>query len=344
VQAKPITIVGGGLAGLTLGIGLRRLNVPVRLWEAGQYPRHRVCGEFVNGRGLQVLERLGLFELFRDAGAVFSRTARLFMRDAASPARLLEPPALCLSRFTMDELLARQFSVLGGELRQNSRWSEESDREGVVVASGRIAKSVQGGWRWFGVKVHARGVPLETDLEMHATANGYVGLCHLPGDEVNVCGLFRTGPKIPAASPIKLLTGNAGSELERRLANARFDERSFCSIAGLSLQPRSAAAQRGCRLGDALSMIPPVTGNGMSMAFEAAAIALGPLESYARGNSDWQTTQKTIARECDAAFRQRLFWARWLHLFMFHPVSRGRLGALVLNCDWAWHQVFSRTR
>jgi 2-polyprenyl-6-methoxyphenol hydroxylase-like FAD-dependent oxidoreductase len=50
-STKPITIVGGGLAGLTLGIGLRRRGVPAALWEAGHYPRHRVCGEFICGRG-----------------------------------------------------------------------------------------------------------------------------------------------------------------------------------------------------------------------------------------------------------------------------------------------------
>ena len=46
-----LTIVGGGLAGLTLGIGLRQRGVPVTVYEAGRYPRHRVCGEFISGRG-----------------------------------------------------------------------------------------------------------------------------------------------------------------------------------------------------------------------------------------------------------------------------------------------------
>ena len=47
------------------------------------------------------------------------------------------------------------------------------------------------GWRWFGLKVHARNVPLAAVLEMHVLPKGYVGLCRLKEGEVNVCGLFR---------------------------------------------------------------------------------------------------------------------------------------------------------
>ena len=38
---KPITIIGGGLAGLTLGILLRREKCPVTVHEAGSYPNIR---------------------------------------------------------------------------------------------------------------------------------------------------------------------------------------------------------------------------------------------------------------------------------------------------------------
>src|SRR5664280_3618446 len=76
--SKPVTIVGGGLAGLALGIGLRQRGVPVTVWEAGRYPRHRVCGEFICGRGQETLARLGLRDWLERAGAVGADTAAFF--------------------------------------------------------------------------------------------------------------------------------------------------------------------------------------------------------------------------------------------------------------------------
>src|SRR5207247_6132842 len=99
---KPITIIGGGLAGLTLGIGLRQRGIPVTVWEAGSYPRHRVCGEFISGCGQEALVRLGLLQAFVQAGAVSACSAAFFSAKGSSPVRPLPAPALCLSRFTMD--------------------------------------------------------------------------------------------------------------------------------------------------------------------------------------------------------------------------------------------------
>src|SRR4051812_14063636 len=71
---KPITIIGGGLAGPALGIGLRPRSIPVTVWEAGHYPRHRVCCEFISGCGHETLARLGLRERLLEAGAIPART------------------------------------------------------------------------------------------------------------------------------------------------------------------------------------------------------------------------------------------------------------------------------
>jgi 2-polyprenyl-6-methoxyphenol hydroxylase-like FAD-dependent oxidoreductase len=343
---KPITIVGGGLAGLTLGIGLRQAGIPVTVWEAGHYPRHRVCGEFISGRGQDVLARLGLRESFAQAGSVLARTAAFYVGGAGSPVRPLPTPALCLSRYAMDALLAGCFRQSGGELRENARWREEDFGEGVVRANGRRRQPGADGSRWFGLKVHARNVPLAADLEMHGSRTGYVGFCRLPGGEVNVCGLFRKpAGKSDGPQPWKdLLRGEPGTPLRERFAGAALDEGSFCSVAGFSLRPHRAAAQPECCIGDALTMIPPVTGNGMSMAFEAAGIAIGPLAAYSRGESSWDQARQNVAAACDHAFARRLAWARWLQWMMFTPLLRGRSGSVLLHSEWLWHNMFTRTR
>ena len=345
-MTKPVQIVGGGLAGLTLGIGLRQRNVPVTICEAGQYPRHRVCGEFISGAGLQTLARLGLRQPLEEAGAVPARTAAFF--DPANGTRPLElpEPALCLSRFTLDHLLAREFRRLGGELNESSRVEIPAGTEGIVRATGRRAQPEEGGFRWFGLKAHARGVTLSADLEMHVSTHGYIGLCRIEGGAVNVCGLFRRGENRESEkqNPREWLRGSPGSPLHQRLARAEFDETSLCSVAGLSLRPQRALEHDECCVGDAVTMIPPITGNGMSMAFESAELAIGPLVAWSRGEVSWAAASRNVARACDAAFARRLRWARWLQTCLFTPALQRPLLILAGRSSWFWRWCFNHTR
>ena len=184
------------------------------------------------------------------------------------------------------------------------------------------------------------------DLEMHVLEDGYVGLCRLKGDLVNVCGLFRrpAGAGQPVPPWQKLLSGPAGTGLHQRMAGAVFDEDSFCSVAGLALRPRLASESARCCIGDALTMTPPVTGNGMSMAFESAEIASEPLAAFSRDELGWDSAQQVVARACDERFGRRLAWAKWLQWIMFAPAFRGRLGSLALKSDLLWRLMLARTR
>jgi 2-polyprenyl-6-methoxyphenol hydroxylase-like FAD-dependent oxidoreductase len=343
---KPITIVGGGLAGLTLGIGLRQRGIPVTVWEAGHYPRHRVCGEFISGRGQDVLGRLGLLDSFFQSGAVLGRTTAFYLGRVGSPVRTLGTPAVCLSRFALDAFLARQLRRADGELREDARWREDDYGEGVVRANGRRLRPRDDGCQWFGLKVHAHKVPLTADLEMHISRTGYVGFCRLGSGAVNVCGLFRrvAGKPDSAQTWRDLLRGQPGTPLWERLAGAAFDQGSFCSVAGFSLKPHRAVSRIECCVGDALTMIPPVTGNGMSMAFESAEMAVEPLIAYSRGEHSWNDVRLRVAAACDNAFAGRLAWARHLQWMMFTPLLRAMPCSALLRSDLLWRLIFTRTR
>jgi 2-polyprenyl-6-methoxyphenol hydroxylase-like FAD-dependent oxidoreductase len=247
----------------------------------------------------------------------------------------------------MDAMLAEIFVQLGGNLMVNSRWASSDFGEGIVSATGRRLPSTGKSPRWFGIKAHARNssaIGLEADLEMHLAPDGYVGVSRIDNNQANVCGLFQARSQNRPDSKMEWLRGQPNSSLRRLLGDAQFIPDSFCSVAGIQLKPRRASEQNECCIGDALTMTPPVTGNGMSMAFESAEEAIGPLAAYSRGKSNWPNAQRQIAANCDASFSRRLAWARLLQWLIMSRAIQNRLGKFLLRSDWVWNLMFDQTR
>jgi flavin-dependent dehydrogenase len=329
ISPLPIEIIGGGLAGLSLGLALRHAGVPVTVFEAGHYPRHRVCGEFITGLSASTITRLGLAPCL--ANALLHREVAWFTpaptHDRPASVQTLPSPALGLSRFALDARLAAAFTAAGGILHTKTRYPDPTSAAGRVFTTGRRRHS--GGW--LGLKIHVRRVSLARDLELHLGDQAYVGLARVEDGAVNVCGLFRR--RELCAKGAGLLSGylhaSGLGQLATRFAAAEVDETSFCAVAAVGFDRRTLPLEADrADLGDACAMIPPFTGNGMAMAFQSAESAIGPLLAYAHGAANWAETCQLIHRALHLRFRLRLGTAHVIHPFLLNPFRQRLLGAL----------------
>jgi 2-polyprenyl-6-methoxyphenol hydroxylase-like FAD-dependent oxidoreductase len=340
---RPVTIVGGGLAGLALGTALRQRAVPVTVLEAGTYPRHRVCGEFISGIREEALHALGIADSLaaaeRPEETVWYEGGRAFFNGR------LPERAYGVSRYFLDQALAERLCALGGELITGRRFVCEEAAEGTVLACGRPARagkeSPEG---WLGLKAHFGGLEALADLEVHFGHGAYVGVTRVEEGWSNVTGLFWRG----AISS----SGGGGNALQRavaaagmaalgtRLDRAQLREGSLKGVNRFELgwQPGFG---RGVRIGDAAAIIPPLTGNGMTMALQGALAALEPLQAWSTGLLDWTATERAVAETQRRLFRSRLRWAAALQCILMRPLLR-KWCAASLRHGWVSFETLYR--
>jgi flavin-dependent dehydrogenase len=313
--SKTVTIVGGGLAGLSLGIALRKAGVPTEIVEAGDYPRHRVCGEFITGLEDETIETLGVQTAFIGCGS--HRKVTWHLRERVIGQQVLPSPARAVSRFVLDARLAEIFVAGGGKLTLRTRFKPTVFEPGVVGTSGR---KPNGASPWIGLKLHARNLATAGELEFFLGDGAYVGLSSVEDGWINVCGLFRKRPGLQFDRDDALpayLRANGLNALADRIVTAEIRPRSRSAVTGFTFD-RHVTSGNGVRLGDACATIPPFTGNGMAMAFISAALALDPLVAWAHGARSWDDTMRRVDEALRGEFRLRLASASFLHPFLLN--------------------------
>ncbi len=338
-EIKKIHIIGGGLAGLSLGIALQSRGIPVELDEALYYPRHRVCGEFISGVSEETLEYLGIKSFFQNAlrprDVVWYSSAKQIGKFT------LPQAAYAISRYDLDSELSKHLQHLGGIIHLQSR-GVAAPSEGMVWSAGR--KPMQGGW--LGLKAHIRCDPFDNGLEMHLGEDGYVGLVAIGDGWTNVCGLFRLREQLTTKyQPLLLryLHATGLNSLADRLSSAEWREGSQSAVAGFQLGRQSHQPHDAC-IGDAHSIIPPFTGNGMSMALEGAALAVEPLMNYARRKTSWQTAIDALNRHVDKKFERRLRIAGSCQRLIMASWFRRPMEILAENQMLPFQKLFTLTR
>ncbi len=315
---RTITIIGGGLTGLSLAIALRKHRIHVQLHEAGSYPRHRVCGEFISGVSRETLENLGISAALSDV--LTHQSVCWFSGDQKLRQTKLQTPALAISRFLLDQRLYDIAIANGAVIRTQFRHATEVGAPGTVRASGRIPSPGS----WIGLKAHIKGLMPSANLEMHSGPIGYLGITQVEEGWYNACGLFRIDRSIKSKQEELLpayLRKNGNHLLADQLQFAKWRDDSFSAVAGFTLGNQPSTQGMMC-LGDSHAIIPPFTGNGMTMAFESAEIALPHLIDYAADQISWEQACSLTDKHLHKHFRKRLTASRFIHPLLFQSASR----------------------
>ncbi len=313
----PVEIVGGGLAGLGLGLGLRAQDIPVTIYESGDYPRHRVCGEFITGLDRATREILQIDQLMEKSLPALSVT--WFESDGRTTRHVLPEPARCLSRFSLDEAMAKQFSDSGGNLLRRTR-GETLAKPGRVLCFGRRVDTMS---PWIGLKQHFHDLEINHDLEIHFGRNAYVGLTRIEGRRINVCGLFASRQRCNkhANTLIDHIEAAGLRGLAQRLTRSTALEESACATAGLDYG--NGKRKRPIpSLGDCHGLIPPFTGHGMTIALQSAALATVTLSRWSRGEIEWDEATSSLERQIHRHSCKRIVAARYFHSWLLDPPKR----------------------
>ncbi len=337
-----LAVIGAGPAGSSSAITAARLGARVVLFEAGEFPRHKVCGEFVSAESLDVLRDLLRFVpaadlVLRDAPVIDQ--VRLHLNGSVVSAGVA-PPALSISRYDLDAVLweaAKQAGVSarsGWEVRAiegtgpfHIETSHDAvEAAAVVVAAGRWSRftprdPIPTGPKWIGLKAHFREQQPPRSTDLYFFENGYCGVQPIANDVINACAMVRSDR---ATSLEEVFTPHPA------LAARRSDWQAITepvSTAPLVYRAPLPVRDNLMFVGDAAAFIDPFVGDGISIALRTgqfAATSLAPLlrgvRSLADALAEYESTYRRqilpLMREA-SRIRQFLSWPKPLRAAVF---------------------------
>jgi flavin-dependent dehydrogenase len=324
-------ILGGGIGGACAAMRLAQNGARVVVLEAGTFPRHKVCGEFLSPESKSVFARLGVLEKICGAGAVEISTSRIVARGGQTLEIALPRNALSLSRFRLDEILIRAAQNAGAQLCCKTRvravhenqngWTivttqGELRARSVVNAAGRHASFLtpRAGstpdTKYIGLKTHFRGAHFPSGLvELHFWRGGYCGLSQIESGTLNVCLLARYDS----------LQGRAPQEfwkwllcrlphLRERLKNAEM-QMPWLATGNISFGQSTPVTNGVLNCGDAAGFIHPLAGDGMAMAARSGELSAAVLCAQLRGEISGKVAREIYAKAWRREFASRLKWA-----------------------------------
>ena len=313
---RDVVVIGGSLAGAACARELARLGLDVVALERGTFPRSKVCGGFVSPGAVDCLERLGVLDEVRAAGAVEISAARVAVEESQVEESQVDVrfsrPGLGISRTVLDYVMARGAPVQQGHAVREVRrklgrfYVDDIECSVVIDAAGKLSRfgkrrpADEFGVQYLGSS-GCGGV-----LEFSFFPDGYGGTVSIEGGRSNSCFLIK------------------------KAALRRYLGRQDCLVTG----PLAYEKMPGdfIAIGDALGMLDPFCGEGMRHALDTGILAA---QVIARGFRHG-TVYAEMKSEYEAEYERRWMIRRMLGGVIRRLVAHRRSFASALRMTPAW--------
>lgn len=298
-----VVIIGGGLAGLSAAIHLRKHDFEVLLIEKNDYPKHKVCGEYISNEVLPYLDYLGIdiFELGAKKITKFELSSsknKLVTSD-------LPMGGFGISRFTLDNALYLKAKAIGVKVMRDTAidtkfsndFFETETKSNEIVTSKIIIgaygkrssldvklnrRFIQNKSPFLAVKTHVKGNFPEDVVALHNFEGGYCGVSKVEDDCINLCYItdIEAFKKFKDIEEFQEKVIYKNKFLKSIFENAIPAFETPLTISQISFDNKAPVENHMIMCGDSAGMIHPLCGNGMSIAIRSSQIASNLIIDY----------------------------------------------------------------
>lgn len=342
---KPkIIIIGGGLAGLTTAIHLSKENFEVLLFEKEEYPKHKVCGEYISAEIIPYMKSIGV-DLEDLKPKKIHQLLFSTQRGEKTTAKL-PLGGLGISRFALDDFLLQKAILNGVEVIQQQVTSAEFIEEEFKVETqsggkhtadvvlGAFGKRsvldkelnrdfIQHKSSWLAVKAHYQHESFPKNLvALHNFNGGYCGLSSTETDAINVCYLstYQSFKAYKNSEDFKENVLRENPCLNQFFNDSKRIFEKDLSIAQISFQPKPQIENHMLMLGDAAGLIHPLCGNGMAMAIHSAKLASEAIiTSVEKKKLNRKILETEYQKNWNLHFKSRNLMGRRLQHILLNP-------------------------
>ena len=325
-----VVIIGGGLAGLSAAIHLRKHEFKVLLIEKNDYPKHKVCGEYISNEVLPYLDYLGI--------DVFSLGAKKITKFELSSSKNelvksdLQMGGFGISRYTLDNALFLKAKELGVNLAQDrvidvkfyndffeiqTKLNEILTSKIVIGAYGKRSsldikldrEFIKNKSPYLAVKTHVKGNFPDDVVALHNFEGGYCGVSKVEDDSINLCYItdFEAFKKYKDIEEFQQQVIYKNKFLKSIFEETEPVFESPLTISQISFDHKSPVENHILMCGDSAGMIHPLCGNGMSMAIRSAQIVSELIIDYFHNKiTSRELLEKTYTTAWNTDFRKRL--------------------------------------